>query len=119
MKKTNTPVRLWDYCWEYVTALKVLTATRHFMLDERTPFEKVYGHTPNITEYIQYRWYEWIWFYDIIELNKKSLGRWLGPSLHVGELHTSYILAESVKVITRSTTRPITTEEYESQEVKD
>ena len=119
MKKTNTPVRLWDYCWEYATSLKVLTASKHFMLDERTPFEKVYGHTPNITEYIQYQWYEWIWYYDIMEINKESLGRWIGPSLHIGEMHTSYILAESGTVITRSTTRPVTTEEYESQEVKD
>ena len=43
MRKTNTPVRLWDYCWKYVSGIMSLTATSHPALDRRTPFELVHG----------------------------------------------------------------------------
>ena len=51
MRKTNASVRLWDYCWKYVSDTRSLTATSHPVLDERTPFELVHGYTPNISEY--------------------------------------------------------------------
>ena len=57
MKSTNTPVRLWDYCWEYVASIISLTATDHFLLDGVTPFEKVHGYIPDISEYITFSWY--------------------------------------------------------------
>ena len=47
MRSTNTPVRLWDYCWEYCSSIKSLTVSDHIMLDGVTPFEKVYGYTPD------------------------------------------------------------------------
>ena len=48
MRTTNTPIRLWDYCWEYVSKIVALTASNHIHLDNVTPFEKVKGYTPNI-----------------------------------------------------------------------
>ena len=50
MRTTNTPVRLWDYCWEYLCAIKRFTATSNIHLDNKTPHEKIHGNMPNITE---------------------------------------------------------------------
>ena len=114
MKSTNSPIRLWDYCWEYINLLKSSTATNHFMLDGVTPYEKVYSHPPNITELVQYKWFDWLWYYNPAENDKEKLGRWLGPAHHVGEVHTYYILTEKGNVINRSTTRPLTKNELET-----
>ena len=32
MRKTDTPIRLWDYCWAYVSDTRSLTATNHIWL---------------------------------------------------------------------------------------
>ena len=37
MRVTNTPIRLWDYCWEYIAAITSLTAANHPFLDDATP----------------------------------------------------------------------------------
>ena len=47
MKLSSILVRLWDYCQEYCTAIRNLTATDHHILDNSTPYDKIYGHTPN------------------------------------------------------------------------
>lgn len=64
MRKTNTPVHLWDYYFEYEFALQTYTASTHthtHTLNEgATAFEKIMGHTPYISEYIQHNWYDWI-----------------------------------------------------------
>ena len=49
MRVTNTPVRLWDYYWEYMAAITSLTATDSILLDDVTPNEKVMGYTPDIS----------------------------------------------------------------------
>ena len=118
MKATSTPVRLWDYCWEYCSQIRNFTATDHRILDDSTPYEKNFGHTPNISEYIQHRWYDWIWYYDTKNPFRESLGRWLGPAKHCGNSFTSHILTKKGKVIVRSTTRPISQNEIESQSFK-
>lgn len=73
MRKTNTPLRLWDYSWEYECAIRYLTATYHIKLDGVTPFEKIHGYTPNIAEYLQHKWFEWVWYYNPADPNKKNL----------------------------------------------
>ena len=59
MKTTGTPVRLWDYCWSYASDIRCVTATRHIYLDDVTPFEKVHGYTPNIAEFLSFKWFDW------------------------------------------------------------
>ena len=102
MKTTNSPVRLWDYCWEYAAAIRSLTASRHINLDDVTPFEKVYSYTPNISEYLTHSWYEWVWYHSPTIFDKCELGRWLKPAHNCGQGLVYHVLAESGKVVTRS-----------------
>ena len=74
-------MRLWDYAWEYASGIRSLTATTHIQNLGVTAFEKVLGYTPNISEYIQHKWFDWVWFHDPDDPDKQRLGRWLGPAL--------------------------------------
>ena len=58
MKITNTPIVLWDNCWEYVSDICTLTVTDLAILEGIKPFEWLYKYTPNIAEYEGYKWYQ-------------------------------------------------------------
>ena len=103
MRSTNTPIRLWDYCWEYEAAIKSLTCTDHIYLDNVTPFEKVFGYTPRIGEYLMHKWYDWVHYHEPIDVNRQLLGRYLGPAHTAGQGYAHYILSADGKVKTRST----------------
>ena len=118
MRKTNTPIRLFDYCWELVANYRSLTATDHIQLDGVTPFEKVHGYSPNIGEYLRYRWYQWVWYHEPTK-NDQMLGRWLGPAHNIGQGFAYYILSEEGKVKTRSTVNSLSSKDDESIEVKE
>ena len=118
LRKTNTPVRLWDYCWEYYCGLKRMTVTNNIHLEGMTPHQKIHGSPPNITEYIQYSWFEWIWYADMDSGDDEDLGRWLGPAFHAGVGHTSYILKRNGQVITRSSLRSMKEGEMDSPATK-
>ena len=118
IKSTTTPVRLWDYCWEYIASITSLTATDHFLLDGVTPFEKVHGYTPDILEYIIFSWYQWVWYYVPHSSNndKVQLGRWLGPAHDCGQGLAYHILSPTGHVLTRSTVSIIDKDDLVSKE---
>jgi hypothetical protein len=117
MRTTNTPIRLWDYCWEYCTALRCLTATHHINLDDVTPWEKVLGYTPNIPEYLVFKWFEWVWYHDPPSPEKVKLGRWLGPAHGAGQGLAYHVLTQKGKVVTRSTVSKISSDEKATPEI--
>ena len=117
MKKSNTPLRLWDYCWEYQCELRSLTATDHIQLDSVTPYEKIHGYAPNIAEYVQFKWFEWIWFNDPDNPDVERLGRWCGPAHNSGQGMSYNIVTNKGKVLTRSTVSSIKQENSETPEM--
>ena len=118
LRTTNSPVRLWDYCWDYFCGLKRLTVTTNIHLDGVTPHEKVHGKVPNITDYLQYCWFEWVWVANVDHPDDEQLGRWLGPSFSAGDGHTSFVLTSKGTVISRSSLRPMKEGELEDQVTK-
>ena len=103
MRKTNTPLVLWDYCAEYTAELRCMTATNLFDLNNRTPFETVLGFTPDISELVEFGWYQWVWYHDPVHPDKDNLGRWLGPAHNIGQGLAYYILNHNAEVVVRST----------------
>lgn len=119
MQETNTPVVLWDYCWEYATAIRSLVAVDNIYLDDVTPFQKVHGYIPNISEYTTFKWFEWVRYHEPTEPEKSKLGRWLGPAHNAGQGLCYYILTDKGKVVTRSTVIPIPIGDIETIEMRD
>ena len=94
MQKTNTPVRLWCFCYEYSADVLSLLATGRFDLQGRTSYEVFMHYTPDISEYVSYTWFQWCHYYDE-STKSKRLCRWLGPAHQVGQAFCSYILLDN------------------------
>jgi hypothetical protein len=64
-----------------------LTANSSFQLEGRTPLEQqVTGETPNISEYLDFSFYDWVWCRNNAGVGDNMFGRWLGVSHHIGNL---------------------------------
>ena len=77
----------------------------------RTPWEVVTGSTPNILEWIEFDWYQPVWYHDpgdFLNNNLEHVGRWLGVSHRVGQALCYWILPSSGRPIARTTVRPWT-----------
>ena len=83
----------------------------------RTPFETTIGYTPDISEYVSFAWYQWIWFWEPTGMQSQQLGRWCDVADSVGSGHTYYILNSNGKIISRSSVTHLTSDEMtETQE---
>ena len=107
MRRTNTPVVLWGYCIEYNAELCTLTANNNINLSGRTPHELVMGYTPDISEVVEFEWYQWVWYNDPASTDQTLLGRWLGPTHNAGQDLAYYIINENGEVVMRSTVIPV------------
>ena len=107
MRRTNTPVVLWDYCIEYNSELRTMTVSNSVELSGRTPFERIMGYTPDISELVEFEWYQWVWYNDPASHDRIKLGRWLGPAHNAGQGLAYYILNESGEVVMRSSVVPL------------
>jgi hypothetical protein len=123
MSKTGAPKRLWDFCTQYQCKLRNVIAHSHYKLQGRTPYEMVVGRTPDISEYLDFQWYETIWYLDhdanFPAEDKRKLGKWLGVAHNVGQALCFYIMPQSGKPIVRSTMQALTQDERGSLPIKD
>ena len=113
MQRTDTPIRLWCYCYEYSADVLSLLANGRFDLQGRTPYEMVMHYTPDISEYVSFSWFQWCWHLDETTKSKR-LCRWLGPAHQVGQSFCSWLLLDNSECIARSTVIPIPDDELNS-----
>jgi hypothetical protein len=121
LQRTNCPTRLWDFAVQYVSETRALTALDAPGLRGRTPYEIITGRTPDISEYIDFSFYDWIWYYDsevAFPEQKRKLGRWLGVSHRVGQAMCYWVLTASGKPISRSTVQPLSRDELGTDEYR-
>lgn len=92
MTKKNGPkqVQDFDYIWIYVTEnLSVLISE----YANGCPVLKIVtGKTPDISEYIEFSFYDWFTFKQDTGIGEFIVGRWLGVSHKVGQLVLYWIL---------------------------
>jgi hypothetical protein len=75
----------------------------------RTGYEDVVGETPDITKWMDFNFYDVVWYHDppdtMAEMTSeiRKLGRWLGVVNRVESALTYWILTKACKVIARST----------------
>jgi hypothetical protein len=95
-----------------------ITANSSFALDGRTPMEQATGETPDISEYLDFGFYDWVWYKDNAGVGESSCGRWLGVSHRVGNLMSYWILTLAGRVVSRTTVQRGTNLEQDTDEVK-
>lgn len=107
MVSRAVPTRLWDYGLVYEAEIMSRTC-RHD--DDRCGLEILTGETPDISEWLDFSFYDLVWYFasanDTTTANRR-LGRWLGISHRVGSSLCYFILAQSGNVISSTTVQHV------------
>ena len=119
MLKKKVPTRLWDYGLGYESNILNRIPRGH---QQRTGLEMVTGETPDISEWIDFEFYDRVWFYDRKKMEMddtgRKLARWLGVAHRVGSDLCYWLLLSSGKVIARTTVQHVTREDMLNDDVR-
>jgi Reverse transcriptase (RNA-dependent DNA polymerase). len=117
MIRNRVPPELWDYGMRWVTETMSLTHTSAGDLEGCIPITHVTGETADISEYLDFGFYDEIWYKDNAGLSPYEPGRWLGVSHRTGgRLMCYHVLTQRGTVISRS---KVTNLEKTTASVKD
>ena len=94
------------------------TANTSRGLDGRCPLEKITGESVDISEYLDFGWFDRVWYKQNAGLGETRIGRWLGVSHRVGTLMSYWILSAECKVLSRTPVQRITNLELQLDETK-
>ncbi len=111
---------LWDFCCGYTVELRNRLARPLPQLHGRTPWEKITGNTPDISEFLEFQWYEPIWYYEPTAFpeERRLIARWIGVAHRVGQAMCYWILPVSGVPIARTTIQKISNEDLKTEAVK-
>ena len=118
MVRKKVPSKLWDYGMRWVCEIMQRTYLRSHRIDGAVPLQAVTGETPDISEYLDFGFYDRVWYRDNAGLGEQHLGRWLGVSKHVGTQMCYHVLAKSGQVVSRSSVWCVTNLELQTESVK-
>jgi len=114
--RRRIPKCVWDFhiIWE----AQIYSRTVHN--NHTTPLEALTGDTVDISEWTEFEFYDLVVYWDDRENEAgQSIGRWLGPSHHIGSALWYYILTEKATVLSRTSVQHKTKEEFETIEMKE
>jgi hypothetical protein len=118
MVRKNVPQRLWDFGLQWVCDIQNRTSNSARGLNGRCPLEKITGDTVDISEYLDFGFYDWVWFRENAGLGETKLGRWLGVSHRIGTLVSFWVVTSTGKVLSRTTVQRVTNLELQLEENK-
>jgi len=119
MQQKAVPKRLWDYGLVWVSEIINRTARGP---ENRTPYEVITGNTPDISEWLDFDFYDWCWYWggpthELTE-QKAELGKVLGVAHRVVSDLCYWILTEKAKVIARTTVQRVISNDLQTAEVQ-
>ena len=108
MDRVNAPNHTWYLCLKYVATLLNHLATPS--LDNKTPIEAAFGVTPDISNLLQFYFYQPVFYLDTnkpsFPQSKELFGHWVGIADNIGDALTYLILTPNNQIIARSTLCP-------------
>jgi hypothetical protein len=119
MIRKRVPRRLWDYGVRWTTQVMQRTSTQAGGLRGACPLQDVTGETPDISEYLDFGFYDHVSYKENAGLGETAIGRWLGVSHRVGGLMSYWVLTQRATVISRTTVQRVTNLEKETEEIKE
>ena len=99
---------LWSYGIPYVSKIMQIMASFAADLQGRKPLEALTGETPDISQYLDFGFYDRVWFKEDAGLGETKLGRFLGVYHHIGYLMGCWVLPESGIPMSRTTVQRVT-----------
>ena len=129
MTQKNPPEVVWDYCLDWCSLVRSHTALNIHSLDGQVPATKMTGDTADISFLAEFGFYDWVWYVqpkgdraqdDTLEpsLGRKKLGRYLGPSLSVGDAMCGTVLTEIGTRLERTSIIPLSAADKNDDSVK-
>ena len=119
MVEKNVPKRLWDYGLVYMAEILSITARGS---NQRPGLEEISGQTIDISEWLDFEFYDSVWYWDEKKTDmtddQGKVGRWLGIAHRIGSDMTYWILTKGGNVIARSTVQHITLSDMAKDTVK-
>jgi hypothetical protein len=91
--------------------------------DGRSGHEEVTGNTPDISEWLDFDFYDIVWWWDRpnkpnIMDETKRLARWLGVSHHVGSDLCYWLATDSRQVVSKTSVEHVTRDDYLLEDIK-
>ena len=118
MVKKRVPRRLWDFGMVWICETNNLSVSSSRYSKGRTALEMLTGETPDISEYTDFSFYDWVTYRTNAGLGEVTIGKWLGVSHKIGQLMSFWILTPECKVISCTTVQRLTYNERSTQEWK-
>ena len=111
---------MWDFGLVYESELLCCMA---WGMDKRTGYEEVTGQTPDISEWLDFEFYDLVWWLDWpnkpdFTENTQWLAQWLGVSHQVGSNLSYWLITASSKIISKTSVKHITRDDYLQAEIK-
>lgn len=117
--RTNCPRVLWNFGLPHFAKIMQLTASYAADLNGRSPLGALLGETPDISQYLDFRWYDWVWYKENAGLDVPRIGRFLGIANSSSNILTFYILPESGIPMQAGTVQRVTEPEKNTESVKE
>ena len=119
MFKKRVPKVYWDYGMRWVCETMSRTHLRANRVDGGVPLQGITGDTIDISNYLEFGFYDRVWYRDNAGLGEIHTGRWLGVSANIGSIMTYYVLQKNGQVVARSTVWNPTNLEMQTDDVKE
>jgi hypothetical protein len=114
MVTRKVPKRIWDFALVWIAQIYSRTEMKH----GRTGFEVITGDTPDISESVDFSFYDWVWYWHSPNSeDNPRLGRWIGVSHRVGSALCYWVLPASGRVLARTTVQHVTLDDMASDEL--
>ena len=117
--RTNCPRVLWNFGLPHFAKIMQLTASYAADLNGRTQLGALLGETPDISQYLDFGWYDWVWYKENAGLDVPRIGKFLGITNSSSNILTFYILPESGIPIQAGTVQRVTEPEKNTESVKE
>ena len=119
MVERDIPQRLWDYGLKYEAEILSRIPRGQY---SRPGLEILTGNSVDISEWIDFQFYDLVWYHDQPKPDTseepRKLGRWLGMAHRVGSDLCYWILTASGKVLARTTVQHVTALETSDGDIR-
>ena len=116
MVRKRVPRRLWDYGLRWVCDIQNRTANSSRGLGGKCPLKKMTGESVDISKYLDFGFYDRVWYKENAGLGERKLGRCLGVSHRVGTLMSCWVLTSECCVLLKTTVQKVTNLEMQTEE---
>ena len=85
-------------------------------LQVRTPLEALTGETPEISQYLDFSFYDQVWFKEYAGMEDTKLGSFLGVSHYIRSIMSYWVLPASGIPMSRTTVQKFTNLESQTEQ---